>query len=79
MKLLKGKDFDKDQSFFLSQVPQNSLKRCMFPLGEYKKQDIKRIAKEEQLTSVINKKESMGICFIGSRNFRTFIKEVSYF
>ncbi|XP_043466671.1 mitochondrial tRNA-specific 2-thiouridylase 1 isoform X1 [Leptopilina heterotoma] len=75
VKLLKGKDVIKDQAFFLSQVPQESLKKCMFPVGEYNKTDIKRIAKEAQLYSVLHKKESMGICFIGSRNFQKFIKE----
>lgn len=77
VKLLKGKDVSKDQTFFLSQIPQESLKKCMFPVGEYKKTEIKRMAKEAQLYSVLHKKESMGICFIGSRNFQKFIKDVN--
>lgn len=76
MKLLRGKDLAKDQTFFLSQVPQEPLRKCMFPIGEYLKHEVKRIAEEAQLTPVLNKKESMGICFIGSRNFQKFIKEV---
>ena len=73
---MKGKDILKDQTFFLSQSPQDSLRKCMFPLGEYFKHDVKKIAKEANLIPVLNKKESMGICFIGSRNFQDFIKEV---
>ena len=76
VKLLRGKDFSKDQTFFLSQVSQEPLRKCMFPIGEYLKHEVKRIAQEAQLTPVLNKKESMGICFIGSRNFQKFIKEV---
>lgn len=48
----------------------------MFPLGEYLKKDVKKIAKEANLEIVVNKKESMGICFIGSRQFQNFIVEV---
>lgn len=48
----------------------------MFPLGEYLKTDVKKMAKEANLDLVANKKESMGICFIGKREFKDFIVEV---
>ncbi|CAB0038851.1 unnamed protein product [Trichogramma brassicae] len=74
-RLLRAKDSFKDQTFFLSQIPQLALQRTMFPLGDYFKQEVKQIAKEANLDIVVNKKESMGICFIGRRNFQKFIDE----
>ncbi|KAJ8930616.1 hypothetical protein NQ314_016529 [Rhamnusium bicolor] len=47
----------------------------MFPLGELTKSDVKHIALENKLEKFVTKPESMGICFIGSRNFQNFIKE----
>ncbi|KAJ8675888.1 hypothetical protein QAD02_011674 [Eretmocerus hayati] len=73
--LLKARDPDKDQTFFLSQIPQDSLRRTMFPLEDYFKSDIRRIAKEASLFAVMDEKESMGICFIGKREFQDFIVE----
>lgn len=75
--LLVARDPRKDQTFFLSQVNQESLRRCMFPLGNYFKSDIKRIALHNNLKPIVEKRESMGICFIGKRNFKDFISEVS--
>lgn len=51
----------------------------MFPIGDYVKKDIKKIAIEEGLDRIAAKDESMGICFIGSRTFQNFISEVLYF
>lgn len=48
----------------------------MFPLGPLLKCTVREIAIENKLTNVANKKESMGICFIGNRNFKNFISEV---
>lgn len=76
VKFLQAKDSFKDQTFFLSQISQDSLKRAMFPMGDYLKKDVINIARENSLDNVVNKKESMGICFIGSRSFRNFISEV---
>lgn len=74
---MKAADNRKDQTFFMSQVNQDPLQRCMFPLGDYKKPDVKRIAREAGLEMIANKDESMGICFIGSRTFQNFISEVN--
>lgn len=48
----------------------------MFPLGNYLKNHVKTIAKEAGLHKIAQKKESMGICFVGKREFQDFISEV---
>ncbi|KAJ9577950.1 hypothetical protein L9F63_025189, partial [Diploptera punctata] len=73
--LLKPLDLFKDQTFFLSQVPQHSLQKTMFPLSKLNKREVKRIARESGMDYLLRKKESTGICFIGSRNFQNFISE----
>ncbi|XP_043680583.1 mitochondrial tRNA-specific 2-thiouridylase 1 [Vespula pensylvanica] len=73
--MLQALDANKDQTFFLCQVSQQSLRHCMFPLGEYLKSDVKKIAREAGLTEIAEKKESMGICFVGKREFQHFISE----
>lgn len=74
-KLLMGRDGTKDQSFFLSRIAQRALQRTMFPVGEFTKSEVKEIAHEEQLHRVLEKKESMGLCFIGKRNFQSFMSQ----
>ncbi|XP_032973201.1 mitochondrial tRNA-specific 2-thiouridylase 1 isoform X2 [Rhinolophus ferrumequinum] len=73
VKLLQAADSFKDQTFFLSQVPQDALRRTLFPLGGLTKEFVKKIAAENRLHHVLQKKESMGICFVGKRNFENFI------
>lgn len=73
--LLQAQDSTKDQTFFLSQVPQQSLRHCMFPLGHYLKSHVKAMAIEVGLHQIVRKKESMGICFVGKREFQDFISE----
>ncbi|XP_033621774.1 mitochondrial tRNA-specific 2-thiouridylase 1 [Fukomys damarensis] len=73
VKLLQAADSFKDQTFFLSQVSQEALRRTIFPLGGLTKDFVKKIAAENGLQHVLQKKESMGICFIGKRNFEHFI------
>ncbi|XP_038612242.1 mitochondrial tRNA-specific 2-thiouridylase 1 isoform X2 [Tachyglossus aculeatus] len=77
VRLLQGADRVKDQTFFLSQVSQDALRRTIFPLGGLTKGFVKKLAAENGLQHVLQKKESMGICFIGKRNFESFILEVS--
>lgn len=74
-KLFKALDQNKDQTFFLSQIPQDALRRTIFPLGFLTKLKVKDIAHENKLEKIANKKESMGMCFIGNRNFQSFIGE----
>jgi len=70
--LLRGKDSSKDQSYFLHRLTQEQLSRVMFPVGELKKPEVRRIAREAGL-AVHAKKDSTGICFIGERPFREFL------
>ncbi|XP_071077212.1 mitochondrial tRNA-specific 2-thiouridylase 1 isoform X5 [Desmodus rotundus] len=73
VQLLQAADSLKDQTFFLSQVSQEALRRTLFPLGGLTKDFVKKIAAENGLQHVLQKKESMGVCFIGKRNFENFI------
>ena len=71
-KLYKGIDSNKDQTYFLSQVSKKQLENVIFPVGDLKKEEVRKIANELNL-SVANKKDSTGICFIGERNFKEFL------
>ncbi|HTG97349.1 MAG TPA: tRNA 2-thiouridine(34) synthase MnmA [Burkholderiales bacterium] len=70
--LLRGLDASKDQSYFLHRLTQEQLSRVMFPVGELKKSEVRRIALEAGLPNHA-KKDSTGICFIGERPFREFL------
>jgi tRNA-specific 2-thiouridylase len=70
--LLKGLDPAKDQSYFLHRLNQAQLARTLFPVGELKKAQVRRIAAEIGLPNA-TKKDSTGICFIGERPFREFL------
>jgi tRNA-specific 2-thiouridylase len=70
--LLKGLDPAKDQSYFLHRLNQQQLAQTMFPVGELRKTDVRRIADEIGLPNA-KKKDSTGICFIGERPFREFL------
>jgi tRNA-specific 2-thiouridylase len=70
--LLKGLDPAKDQSYFLHRLTQAQLAKTLFPVGELKKTEVRRIAEEIALPNA-KKKDSTGICFIGERPFREFL------
>jgi len=70
--LLKGLDPAKDQSYFLHRLNQAQLSRTLFPIGELKKTEVRRVAEEIGLPNA-RKKDSTGICFIGERPFREFL------
>ncbi len=72
--LCKSYDQNKDQTYFLSQISQEQVSFCLFPLGNIDKTEVRRIAHELDLESVMDKKDSTGICFIGERNFRQFLQ-----
>ena len=72
--LLKAADAGKDQTYFLNQVTQPQLERVLFPLASLKKDEVRRLAEENGL-STAKKKDSTGICFIGERNFRAFLSQ----
>ena len=71
-KLLRGIDNNKDQTYFLSQVPKEKLAKVLFPIGHLEKKKVRKIALENDLITA-NKKDSTGICFIGERNFKEFL------
>lgn len=71
--LLKAKDLNKDQSYFLNQLNQKQLSKVLFPLSDIEKPEVRKIAEKIGL-STAKKKDSTGICFIGERNFRNFLK-----
>jgi len=73
IKYYKALDLSKDQSYFLSQVNKDALDYSLFPLGDVLKSEVRNIAHKLDL-SIADKKDSTGICFIGERNFKEFLK-----
>lgn len=72
-KLLRGIDKNKDQTYFLSETSKEQLKNVIFPVGNYTKEEVRKIAHELGLITA-EKKDSTGICFIGERNFSKFLE-----
>jgi tRNA-uridine 2-sulfurtransferase len=70
--LLRAKDQNKDQTYFLSQLKTEQLKNVLFPIGELDKPLVRKIALEQGLITA-TKKDSTGICFIGERHFSQFL------
>ena len=70
--LLRGKDNNKDQSYFLSRIDQKALSRTLFPIGHLNKTEVRKIAEKHNLHTA-KKKDSTGICFIGERDFDEFL------
>lgn len=70
--LLRGKDNNKDQSYFLSRIGQRALSKTIFPIGNIEKPRVRELAQENKLYTAL-KKDSTGICFIGERNFDEFL------
>ena len=71
--LLRAKDKNKDQTYFLSQLTLEQLDKALFPIGHMTKQEVRDLAHAYRL-SVSDKKDSTGICFIGERHFNDFLK-----
>nr|WP_058834616.1 tRNA 2-thiouridine(34) synthase MnmA [Luteimonas abyssi] len=71
-RLLRARDVGKDQSYFLHQLGQAQLAATVFPLGDMLKADVRAQATAAGLPTA-GKKDSTGICFIGERDFRTFL------
>lgn len=70
----KGLDESKDQSYVLWGISQSCLNRTMFPMGKYRKADIKQMARDMGYVSLANKSESYEICFIPDNDYRGFLK-----
>jgi tRNA-specific 2-thiouridylase len=72
--LHRAKDETKDQSYFLYRLNQNELKHALFPIGDYTKKQVRKIAEENNFPN-FDKKSTVGICFIGNIDFKKFLKE----
>lgn len=72
--LLRGLDENKDQSYFLYTLKQSQLKKLLFPLGNLKKPEVRRIASKDDLP-VASKSESQEICFISGKRHNDFLKK----
>ncbi len=69
-----GEDEGKDQTYFLYMLGQQALSHTLFPLGGLTKDEVRKIATQQQLPNH-KKKDSTGICFIGERKFRDFLSK----
>jgi len=72
--LLRGVDSNKDQSYFLYTLTQKQLKHCLFPIGEYTKTEVRKLAKKFGLPNY-NKKDSQGVCFVGQLDMKDFLQK----
>lgn len=73
-KLFKGKDKEKDQSYFLWQLSQDQLEKSLFPIGNYTKKQVREMAKKFKLSFVSKSRESQEVCFIKTTTNR-FLKK----
>lgn len=71
-RLLRAKDDNKDQTYFLYRVTEQALEHTLFPLGDYTKPEVRALAQEFGLITA-SKKESMGICFVGKVGIKEFL------
>ena len=70
--LARAKDSFKDQTYFLHEVSENEFDRCIFPLADLTKDEVREIALKQNLITA-DKKDSVGICFVGERNLKDFL------
>ncbi len=73
-RLMRAKDENKDQTYFLYRITQEALERTLFPLGGLTKPQVKELAKKNNLITA-SKKESMGICFVGKVPIKDFLSQ----
>jgi tRNA-specific 2-thiouridylase len=73
-RLYMAKDANKDQTYFLHRVDKVALQKTVFPLGEFTKPEVRALAKKFKLVTA-DKKESMGICFVGKVSIKDFLKQ----
>jgi len=71
-KLYQAKDDNKDQSYFLWTLTPEQLKHCLFPIGDYIKPAVRKLAKKFNLPNHA-KKDSQGVCFIGPLDMKEFL------
>lgn len=71
-KLFIAKDKNKDQSYFLWTLKKNIVEKCLFPIGDYIKPEVRKMAKKFGLSNYA-KKDSQGVCFIGPLDMKDFL------
>ena len=71
--LFQAEDKNKDQSYFLWTLTQEQLKHCLFPIGEYTKQEVREMARKFNLPTA-EKPDSQGVCFIGEFDMKDFLQ-----
>lgn len=72
--LSRGADREKDQTYVLWGLSQESLSRTLFPLGDLTKPEVREIARQYGLPDIASKSESFDICFIPDNDYRSFLK-----
>jgi len=72
--LKRGTDSSKDQSYFLYRLTQEQMQSILFPLGEMRKADVRKLARERVLPAA-ERPESQEICFVPGNDYRSFLKE----
>lgn len=71
----RGADLAKDQSYYLWDVPENYIERAVLPLGDYTKAEVRSLMAERYgLTELAERRESMGVCFLGSSTYGDFLR-----
>lgn len=73
-KLIQATDTNKDQTYFLYRVTHDALEKTLFPLGGYEKSEVRKMAEERGLITA-RKKDSQGICFVGSVGIKEFLSQ----
>jgi len=73
-RLMKGKDPNKDQSYFLWAIDKEKLSNVLFPVGDYKKSKVRKLARDFNLPNS-DRPDSQGICFIGKVNVGNFLTQ----
>ena len=76
--LKRSKDLNKDQTYFLHEVSGKEFAKCIFPLEELTKFEVREIAEKNNFINH-DKKDSVGICFVGERNLKDFLKRFIQF
>lgn len=72
--LLQAEDANKDQTYFLYRVTGTALQKTLFPLGEFTKPEVRKMAEARGLYTA-GKKDSQGICFVGQIGIREFLSQ----
>jgi tRNA-specific 2-thiouridylase len=71
--LLRGYDREKDQSYFIFRLTENQLSKVIFPIGDLKKDGVRKLANELNLITS-QKKDSQGLCFVGNLSIKKLLQ-----